>query len=227
MVAVWGIKGPDRSSVVSVHTEGDATFGAVRVRTRAAAVLADLWTLRTDLRIVRANCVRLRTEDFDTQLTHALWEAAVIAYGRCFRDGAPGIKTRARQARLKIPKEMVEALTVGQQATHDKMLMERDKYVGHRVASNGLHEVWVQGLTSDLDGTGDLCGVHVEEYRFVTPGAPQATLAVQQLAEALIQGLDVRISEGYDAVIQELREDESWRPAKGEALPAENPGSGS
>lgn len=56
------------SDEVRTHREGDQEFGAVEVRTDTAAVLADLWTMRTDLKITRANCVRLRIEELDAQL---------------------------------------------------------------------------------------------------------------------------------------------------------------
>lgn len=150
------------SDEVRTHREGDQEFGAVEVRTDKAAVLADLWTMRTDLKITRANCVRLRVEELDAQLRHALWEGAVIAYGRCFKGGAPGVKTRPRQARERVPIDILSELTLAQRVTHETLLHIRDKFVGHRVANEGLHHVRVDALTACLDGSGDLCGVHVE-----------------------------------------------------------------
>jgi len=185
---------------VHTHREGNQQFGAVEVR--------------TDLKITRAHCVRLQTEELDTQLRHALWEGAVMAYGRCFRGGAPGIKTRPRQAREPVPADVLSELTFGQQVTHRTILDFRDKFVGHRVTNKGLHHVRVDALTSSLDGNGDVCGVHVEDYNLNPAISKTAMLAVEQLAEALIAALESAITIYQDRLIEELRADEGWRVAR-------------
>src|SRR5687768_11699826 len=62
--------------------------GAVAYRTpvksRAAANLGDLWSVIADLERAVQLCERLDVEQEDQLAVSALWEAAVIAYGRCF-----------------------------------------------------------------------------------------------------------------------------------------------
>lgn len=139
----------------------------------------------------------------------------MIAYGRCFKGGAPGIKTRPRQARERVPTDIFSGLTLAQRVTDETLLHIRDKFVGHRVANEGLHHVRVDALTTCLDGSGELCGVHVEDFNLNPAVLKPAMLAVQQLAEALIAGLETAITTCQDKLIEELRADERWRLSSG------------
>jgi len=56
-------------------------------------------------------------------LFRALWDAAVVAYGRCFNTGV-------RRALLK---QFVDTLSAEELARHKATLKWRDKHAGHRV----------------------------------------------------------------------------------------------
>lgn len=53
----------------------------------------------------------------------ALWEAAVVAYGRCWNSGR----------RAKLPPELLADLSPEQRALHSHVLGVRNKHVAHRV----------------------------------------------------------------------------------------------
>jgi hypothetical protein len=55
----------------------------------------------------------------DDPIAHALWNAAVVGYGRCFTTG----RRKGQAGQVEVPKEL--------RATHDWLLDLRDKYVAH------------------------------------------------------------------------------------------------
>lgn len=71
----------------------------------------------------------------DELLQRALWESAVIAYGRCFVSGKGYLRPGA--ARTKVPENFLDALDEDERRMHREVLEERNQHVGHRV---GLQE---------------------------------------------------------------------------------------
>ncbi|MDP9419566.1 MAG: hypothetical protein M3P53_05380 [Actinomycetota bacterium] len=104
--------------------------------------LADVWSILEDLKYVTSACRRimaLPTEpperSGDDLLQRALWESAVIAYGRCFTGGKGYLRPGA--PRTKVPEDFLDALDEDERRIHTEVLEERNQQVGHRV---GLQE---------------------------------------------------------------------------------------
>lgn len=108
----------------------------------APGVLADLWSIVEDLKYVAAACQQITAMPPEPSegsgqelLQRALWESAVIAYGRCFTGGKGYLRPGA--PRTKIPEDFLGALDADERRMHSEILEERNQHVGHRV---GLQE---------------------------------------------------------------------------------------
>lgn len=69
----------------------------------------------------------------------ALWEQAVVAYGRCFRD----------DRRQGLSRNLVDELGAESRRTHDEVMAWRDKHVAHRVSRE--HESVTTWIVFDDD----------------------------------------------------------------------------
>lgn len=147
--------------------------------------LADWVTHRHDLDAVvnRAKRAHAAAIAADTEECLAYWEAAIVAYGRCFGTGASAIK---RQRRSSIPLELVDSL--GLRDAHDEMYAHRNRGVGHR----GPHE-WLRakvGLFRDPE-SGDAVAL-LPMALFQLPDAD--TIArLHELASTLLSAVETRI----------------------------------
>jgi hypothetical protein len=102
-----------------------------------AATLADLWSIQSDLTFVAACCDEMITRKAaagDQQpggpIDRALWEAAAVAYARCFGKGK-GYLIKGR-ARLRLPQELIDELDGTE--IHRSVMDLRDKHIAHRVS---------------------------------------------------------------------------------------------
>jgi hypothetical protein len=89
----------------------------------------------SDLLFVERCCralAELPDDDASKTVHRALWEAAVVAYGRSFKSGR-GHAPVKRQGRTRIPEAVMQQLTPDEQITHEEVLAERDGHIGHRV----------------------------------------------------------------------------------------------
>lgn len=122
----------------------DTAFGIdgprVVIEGQLPARIADLWSVGADLKFVADCCDELLvdppTDESDPSVVRrALWEAAVIAYGRCYRNGKGHIEPGA--TRFRIPDTLIDQLdarTPGRRTTHDAALASRDQHIAHRVS---------------------------------------------------------------------------------------------
>src|SRR5687768_6111515 len=112
---------------------GPLPQSALRVSLAAAAELADLASLFGDLIIAdmadhHIDAPELQGTGF-LYLRRACWEGSLIAYGRCFITGQGA--TGESRTRLN---DFLPALPQTLRESHDRLLLLRDKRIGHHVA---------------------------------------------------------------------------------------------
>ncbi len=97
-----------------------------------AADYADLVTLIGDLeRVIDAtHAIRRYMAEDNTLVASALWESAVITYGRCFTTGKSALGKRPRR---KMPPEALDVLGPDLRKAHEDVVEMRNRHVGHRV----------------------------------------------------------------------------------------------
>jgi hypothetical protein len=99
------------------------------VASKPAQELAHLTSLWADLQLVEMS-LHYRSQipkSLKSIFTRrALWEQAVIAYGRCFTSGR----------RPQVPAGLVDQLSPSARAIHEAALIWRNKHVAHRVESS-------------------------------------------------------------------------------------------
>jgi hypothetical protein len=90
-----------------------------------AGELADLASVWADLLLVGMSLHERKQMQQGSQLfaRRALWEQAVVAYGRCFKTGP----------RRQLPDRLRAQMVGGSVRVHDEVLRWRDKHVAHRV----------------------------------------------------------------------------------------------
>ncbi len=133
-------------------TQGPTEPGAVTEPSPAAALrgrlpsrIADVWSICADLDFVAGCCDELLAdppEDDSAEpsvVRRALWEAAVISYGRCFRSGKSPLE--AGETRFRIPDSVIDGLGSAALETHDFTLGARDRHIAHRVNDDEQVEV--------------------------------------------------------------------------------------
>ncbi len=122
----------------------------------------------------------------------ALWDAAVVAYGRCFNTGV-------RRALLK---QFVDTLSAAELARHTATLKWRDKHAGHRVDPKLEKSAAVGYFAAD----GRLVKVESEVTPTVAPEA-EASTELQDLLSTLMNRvweqrlteLEQRIRDSYNS----------------------------
>ncbi len=162
-----------------------------------AVPLGDYQSMVDDLRHV-AECCRLLAVpdealvgDIEPEraiVIHALWESAVITYGRSFEDG----KSADGNARTPFPRELIESLTNDQRALHDEIEAERDWHVAHRI-SDATHKARVIVTLPPRGGPPELA-VQVRT----------ATASVDQLRAAQLAELATLLAESVEEAMRPL-----------------------
>jgi hypothetical protein len=103
-----------------------------------AALLADVVSIQVDLGHVLNACrwlienmtpVEEEVHEPAATLIHAVWESALITYGRCFSKGWGHFN---RQRRTRLPADLLKQLAVEHRATHKAVMDERNRHVAHR-----------------------------------------------------------------------------------------------
>lgn len=114
----------------------------------------------------------------------AFYDAACMAYRRCFASGR-SLVTRGA-ARAKVPLEIVESLTESRRAAHDHVLHMANEHIAHRVADAEQGKVL---LLLDNPSLGKAVqGVFFLHLRFAGPtptDARDAAATAQLLAECV------------------------------------------
>ncbi len=123
---------PDRYG--PVMNESDCP--PVGVKGPIAAQIADWSSMVQDLTFTAECCERLAAVSDESQanedalVRRALWQAAVISYGRVFDKNGKG---HYGQKREPFPKVVLDTLTEPQQELHDDLRLTRNQHIGHRV----------------------------------------------------------------------------------------------
>ena len=153
--------GPSVTPLGLSFPSGDPLGVLVTIDAAAAPELVDLTSLFGDLLLASMSAGQACDASMNQSavfLRRACWEAAIVAYGRCFNDGqgAPG----RRRATLH---QFVERLSPELQAVHDQVLALRDKRIGHHVAEDSGQQITL-GLDVEADDPGVLTinNVHVD-----------------------------------------------------------------
>lgn len=204
----------DRRAPGDQSIELAADLPSVSIEGGSAMVLADLVSIRHDLGFVKQLCVELRPMLGAPEppiACPAFWEAAVIAYGRCFRSGRPHLSSRKGVARTRLD-DWIRYLDADDVAAHERMMALRDQHVGHRVSN--LEQVAVTlYLNPDPDqravvGLGHLLMHHV------VPEA-QDVGRLEEMVDRLAAGVDENIQVLREEIVQEAgtRLDELYREA--------------
>jgi hypothetical protein len=102
----------------------------------------------------------------------AIWEGAVISYGRCYKSGR----------RRSLLRKYIEDMTPEQRNRHDETIHWRDKHVGHRVDS----ALEVATTVAEVDAAGTLLKVSGR----ITPAFGPSHVAAREL-EDLTEALKI------------------------------------
>jgi hypothetical protein len=174
------------------------------INTANSAKVADLTSIAYDLEFVIAAIDELaEIEDLTDPAMNvrisALWQAATIAYRRCFASGkAHGAK---KQARLRIPREWVSALGESLDDFHQKLISLADQHVAHRVSDAQQALVLVQ-LAPEGEPR-SVVGVGVVHMSLQLPD--QFVALGRRLAVELLAIVQRNIQNGYDAILTTVR----------------------
>ncbi len=142
--------------------------------------VADLQSVLEDLRRVVALCdLWGPAAQLGPVGQTALWEAASVTYGRCFKDGK---SARGKGKRARVPDDLIEGLPAHLREEHDVTLRSRDKHIGHRVDA-GLEPTRVVGLRRRPEGP-------IEQIAVSLARVERADLSrLRELAETLAEAL--------------------------------------
>lgn len=91
---------------------------------------ADLGSILNDLTRSVRRCELIRSGDYPSDVNEALWEAAIVAYGRSFTLGRDALG-RAGQRRQITDREL-SVLSPSELEVHRSVRVERNRHVGHR-----------------------------------------------------------------------------------------------
>ena len=148
--------------------------------------VADLWSIEQDLRFVADCCgkwLELQSGNDDAALVErALWEAATIAYGRCFHQGKGNLESQ--RPRYRIPEHVIDQL--GSRATHDTVMADRNQHIAHRISDH--EQVKVTGYLAPDPAPRAMVGVGAWGAILASREAPDID-ALRVLAERLYQAV--------------------------------------
>ena len=135
--------------------------------------------------------------DLDDLASSAVWEAAVVAYGRCVLRGKT---SQGKGERRKIPSDVLAARSPALLAQHQKVKAEyRGEHVGHRV---GPGEQMLIEAIREAEGQPAI-GVHVTTVRLMRPTDHGDLRA---LAEDLLSRLRPLFDRERDALVRKLNQ---------------------
>jgi hypothetical protein len=184
---------------ISAHVQlpSGAPAHLTKVTGRDAGDLGDLSSIINDLERVVALCDRLDAGDLDDLASSAVWEAAVVAYGRCVLRGKT---SQGKGERRKIPSDVLAARSPALLAQHQKVKAEyRGEHVGHRV---GPGEQMLIEAIREAEGQPAI-GVHVTTVRLMRPTDHGDLRA---LAEDLLSRLRPLFDRERDALVRKLNQ---------------------
>jgi hypothetical protein len=187
---------------------------------KAAIALSDFMSIQVDLGHIINACEWLlhhlpnapeEMSSVDTTLTRAVWESAVITYGRCFHSGKGHITGLSR---TRFPADIMRQLSGDQRVTDKAVMEERDRHAAHRVNLRQRAQALV-ALTNPPAPPGVDKVMAVIVHQVVDHDMPERLL---QLAIHLAERMKVKIGEQRDLVVAEWegRLEEAYAIAKRE-----------
>ena len=169
--SLWAILGssPVTSSGNPRHrTRKSIAMSEVTLKCELAQEFSEWFSIWSDLLHVRqALYGRRQIEDTGANLfvRRAIWEGAVISYGRCYVTGR----------RRSLLRKYKEGMTLEQRNRHDETIHWRDKHVGHRVDQ----ALEVATTVAEVDTAGTLLKVSGR----ITPTVSPSQVAAQELED--------------------------------------------
>jgi hypothetical protein len=198
--------------VAVVHTSKVPLTGPTAHR------LADLTGVERDLQWVIAACAELVRKDSryakDDLAREALHDAALIRYGRCFKEG--------RRDAFQIPRSWIDELPAELRATHEEALSVRDKHIAHSVNDWEINVPVADIARVPEYGAATVRAVSVSHSRVVSLGTRGLQL-LHDLAKALVHRV---IKVGFEVQAELLREARSVAPRELELRAPEFPEAG-
>lgn len=180
-----------------VYLPSGAPAHLTKVTGRDAGDLGDLSSIVDDLERVVALCERLDVGDLDDLVGSAVWEAAVVAYGRCVLRGRT---SHGKGERRKIPNEVLAARSPELLAQHEKVKAQyRGEHVGHRVGPG--EQVLIQAIR-EAPGQPAI-GVHFLTARL---SRPTDHGELRALAEDLLSRLRPLFDRERDGLIRKINQ---------------------
>lgn len=188
----------------------------VSVEGPGPGTLADLWSILNDLSYVAEACSRVAattegSEPGDGFVCRALWQSAVVTYGRCFTSGRGYVRPGA--SRTKIPEDFRDTLEPGERLIHDSILEERNQHVGHRVGDQEQAKV-ILLLTPPPDDRAveavTVFGIHLMSRegddlatfrRVVAKLGARLAAEYHALQQHLLTGAAQRVDEWYEKAV--------------------------
>jgi hypothetical protein len=161
-------------------TDDGRKIVSTHLRSEAAWQLADLHSIVADLHRIRELCDLFRRAGQLGELGQAaVAESATITYGRCHKEGQ---SARGKGQRRRIPQSVMDSLSPELRRTHDLLLRDRDKHIGHRVHAD-MEQVQVLALRHE--GESDAFMVDVFQVRMDRADLSDVRLLVAALIDAL------------------------------------------
>lgn len=187
-----------------VTDDGPTPLPQFAVNSPNSAIVADLTSIAHDLLFVVAAMDELAgienpTDPSVNVRVNALWQAATIAYRRCFARGkAHGGK---KQSRFRIPDEWIDSLDGELADYHGKLINLADQHVAHRVNDAQQARVLVQlappGQPRAVVGVGVLYISLQLPDDFITLG--------RRLAVALLATVQQNLDREYEVILNTAR----------------------
>ncbi len=166
-----------------------------------AAEYADLVSMISDLeRVIELSHALRRQVAQDKVTASALWESAVIAYGRCFTNGRSALGKRHRR---KMPSEALKVFGPDLRRAHDEVMELRNQHVGHRVGEASAVRViaFHEYVGGPPVGVGHLqLHMVLPDSHVELPKLAHSLLGyLKPLAERELQALTVRVQAAFGA----------------------------
>lgn len=185
-------------SVQSVHA-GELLFA---VESETAAEIADLISIELDMRNALGYATEYPAhEEEEGTLASALFEAAIITYGRSFRQGKSAQPRKGQNGkgapRLKAT-AYLDVLPQRLLRMHEELLELRDKHVGHRVD----HET--SAVVAEFTGDGEFLYASPLLWSLGSSGEHMA--AIREIAELLLPRLHEEIGAKTEHIEQTLEQ---------------------
>lgn len=190
-------RGDEDGTTRSVHA-GELLFA---VQSETAAEIADLISIELDMRNALDYATQYRAHEEDGgALASALFEAAIITYGRSFRQGRSA-QARKRQNGRGAPRlqatAYLDVLPDRLAGLHEELLQLRDKHVGHRVD----HET--SAVVAEFTGEGEF--LHASPLLWSLGSSGEHMTAIREIVELLLPRLHEEIGAKTDRIEEMLR----------------------